>query len=287
MAASTSRSTSNVAKPPPFRTDKSPDAPCVLKEHWKFSHTNAICSKQQRRAARTNPSTTTFLRPNELSIEEKAKRYNAMISAGESSYNTQAAEKAGDTTTSSTDVSTDPSCQFATSYNVTIGTQYNERTGQKPTLADTACDRHMFGYASLLEDVQRVTPVTIKVANEDKESCIVASHMGTALLKGTGCNGEQCVIKIKNVLYTSSLPANLISITALYDDGYRVVDPHFGTQSNDLNLYFSNNDHILPAHKDTTEGASGNFIIPINRVRFHLNQLTMRMLTCGIFASVI
>lgn len=74
--------------------------------------------------------------------------------------------------------------------------------------------------------------------------------MGTAQNDGIGADGSHIPIKIHNVLLSTDLPTNLISVSALYKSGYRIFDPHYGRNRNDTNLYFSNDDHIIPAYRD-------------------------------------
>lgn len=52
MAASASRAVSNTPHPArPARTDKSPNAPCILREHSCYTHTNGECSRQRQASA--------------------------------------------------------------------------------------------------------------------------------------------------------------------------------------------------------------------------------------------
>lgn len=58
-----------------IRTDKSPTAPCVLREHSRWNHTNGECSQQQRLSvAKAKPSQLST----DLSTEEKIQRYNQL-----------------------------------------------------------------------------------------------------------------------------------------------------------------------------------------------------------------
>lgn len=108
----------------------------------------------------------------------------------------------------------------------------------KPTLADTACNRHVYSEALLLDDMQEVPPVWINVANNNKSSRIMANSMGTARLHAFAPDGSPSFVEIHNVLYSPSLRANLISITEMYDSGFKLADPYYGRQLNDLNMYF-------------------------------------------------
>lgn len=91
--------------------------------------------------------------------------------------------------------------------------------------------------------------------------------MGTALIDGIGPDGTHIPIKIPNVLYSAALPANLISISALYQSGYRVIDPYHGQDHTDKNLYFSNDRHVIPAYKDEDGDGFWKFFISVNHVR--------------------
>lgn len=265
------------------RTDKSAGAPCYLKEHWAYPHTNGVCSKQQHRKGgppqRSNPNSHTS-NPANFSDAEKVKRFNQMAAAGIIGFNSEAQPSCtNDQNSSNTNppVSQPPQstpsadCQYATSYNVVadespveplvkLSTQYPTPSAtHKPTLADTACNRHMFGDALMLDNIHDIDPVSIKVANDDESSRIIATKMGTARLYAFGIDGTPTFIDIPNILYSPSLPANLISITQLYDSGYKTVDPHYGSKNNDLNLYYSNSRVILPAYEDEGPGGFWRF----------------------------
>lgn len=311
MAAST-----RSAQPPQLRsivprTDKSPGAPCHLREHWAFPHTNRVCSKQQRPPSTLQTVQSKSLTQSQsLSDSGKIRRFNQLAAAGVLGYNAQVSSP--DTSTSSapphpsesndSSSTSNPSCQFATSYNTVV----DEASGQvsvtlppnypppsstnKPTLADTACNQHIFGSAMLLDNIRTVDPVWINVENTDKSSRILATQMGTAHLHSFDTRGTPTMTDVPNVLYSPSLPANLISITQPYDSGYRSVDPHFGSNDDDLNLYFGDHNTIIPAYKDSGPGgfwrfyhysepralstvSSGNLDTDIWHLRFgHLNS---------------
>lgn len=75
------------------RTDKSPNAPCVLKEHWGYPHTNGVCSKQQhnRPGNQSRPFNPQPVKStNTLSDEEKVRRFNQLAAAGVIGFNTEA-----------------------------------------------------------------------------------------------------------------------------------------------------------------------------------------------------
>ena len=256
-----------------FQTDKGPNAPCHLREHWQFTHKNGVCSKQQHCRAGNNSfqgqrSKSQAVAPGNVSDADKIKRYNQLVAAGVVGYNATAETSlptAPDSSTPTPDTNT--SCQFSTSYNATAHkSNSNDITvnfsstyptcdqPQRPTLADTACNRHMFGDAMLLDDLHDVPPVWINVANADKLSRVMANRVGTARLDAIDNNGAPIVVDIHNVLYSPNLPANLISITSLYETGYRIVDPYYGAKSSDLNLYLLNDKHIIPAFKEDGPG---------------------------------
>lgn len=112
----------------------------------------------------------------------------------------------------------------------------------------------MYGDALLPDDIREVPPVWINVANNNKSSRIMANQMGTARLHAFAPDGSPSFVEIQNVLYSPSLPANMISITELYDSGFKLADPHYGRRSNDLNMYFSDSKHRIPAYKDGSPG---------------------------------
>lgn len=197
------------------RTDKSPNAPCVLKEHWLYPHTNGVCLKQRRLAAERQPTPQSNSLINQLSNEEKIKRYNRLAAAGVIGYNTDIPQTNNTVPTAPVSVATsDPpaNCQFATSYNTTVNHPSKEgaltvvaeyppaSSTHKPTLADTACNRHMYGDALLLDDMREVPPVWINVANNNKSSRIMANHMGTARLHAFAPDGSPSCVEIHNVL---------------------------------------------------------------------------------------
>lgn len=66
------------------RTDRSPNALCVLEEHWMWNHTNGVCSKQRRPgSSKPTPQANLSNSSNhQLSDEEKIKRYNRLAAAG-------------------------------------------------------------------------------------------------------------------------------------------------------------------------------------------------------------
>lgn len=240
------------------RTDRSPTAPCHLKEHWGFPHTNGVCSKQQHRKPPTAPRANHTSSQPQISDSEKVRRFNQLAAAGVIGFNTEASPTPNTTVSKPSQPPDDtPECQFATSYNTIIDENVNEiafnvqpnfpapSSTHKPTLADTACNRHMFGDNIMLEDIRDVEPIWIKVANADSSSRIVANKIGTARLHAYMLDGTPTYAEIKNVLYSPSLPANLISVTQLYDDGYKIVDPHYGKMQDDLNLYFSDSSTTL------------------------------------------
>lgn len=131
-----------------------------------------------------------------------------------------------------------------------ITNQYPPMTAtHKPTHA-----RHMFGDAMMLENLRDVKPVDIKVANAHKYYRITASRMRTTRLHAFNLDGTPTYIDVPNVLYSPSLPANLVFITQLYTSGFKTVDPHYGGKTDDLNLYFSESRYIVPAYKDEGTG---------------------------------
>ena len=166
----------------------------------------------------------------------------------------------------------DPLCQFATSYNafafdltstsntddyadvmLSVSNLYpppQPLNGLKPTFADTACNRHMYGDVLLIEDLHAIPAVWIRVANEAESSRLCATQMGTVHLDGIGTGRQSHPDQNTQCPVFPALPANLISISALYNSGYRVVDPHYGRKQSDMNMYFANDSHIIPAYKD-------------------------------------
>lgn len=250
-----------------YRTDKSPSAPCVLKEHWPFSHTSGECSKQQRRSQRPSPSAhqpntvNKPSKPTDVGNDEKVRCYNQLVASGVISFNTSAE------TTSSSSPSADPppslpndtSCQFATAYNAIAHDTGLPNPATKPTYADTACNRHIFGDEQLLHDIYDIDPVRIGVANEDRSSGVVASKMGKARLQGFDAHGSSIVVDLTNVLFSPALPANLILITASYSAGFRTVDPHYGRKTSDKTLYYSDDRVTLPAYKEDSTGGFWKF----------------------------
>lgn len=52
----------NIPAAPLFRSDRSPNAPCYLKEHWQFTHSNGVFLKQQPRRPSNPPSQLTRAR---------------------------------------------------------------------------------------------------------------------------------------------------------------------------------------------------------------------------------
>lgn len=173
--------------------------------------------------------------PGKVSGADKIKCYNQLVAAGVIGYNASVNPDSDVSTTSQTPsaplVPSQPadehvnSCQYATSYNVVAldalpeeisvnpSTSYPQNSEVHwPTLANTACNRHMFGDAMLLDNIREVTPVWINVANAGQSSCILANRMGTARLSAINSSGSSLVVDIDNVLYSPELPANLISV---------------------------------------------------------------------------
>lgn len=74
----------------------------------------------------------------------------------------------------------------------------------KPTLADTACNRHMFGDAIMLNEIHEVNPVWIKVANNDSSSRIMATQMGTTQPHALILMGPPLLLKSKTYYSISS-----------------------------------------------------------------------------------
>lgn len=233
------------------RTDRSPNAPCYLKEHWSFIHTNSACRTKRSKGGLnqwSNTATSSSQNSSNLSDSEKIRRFNQLAAAGVIGFNAEvqqspSAQPSDNLTSTPKPQSAQPEpavdCQYATSYNVTVhdesatdpilnvSTAYPPGSAtNKPTLADTACNRHMFGEAMFLDNLKDISPVNIKVANADSSSSIVATKMGTARLHAFELDGTPTFIDITNVLYSPSLPANSISITQLYDAGFKNVDPH-------------------------------------------------------------
>lgn len=238
-----------------YRTEKSPSAPCVLKEHCPFSHTNRECSKQQRRSNRSAPPTTSKpAKPSDVTNDEKVRQYNQLVASGVVSFNTSVdSSNKNDSPNPVTPVtpSEDPNCQFAPAYNAIAGTSPTTSTS-KPIYTDTACNRHMFGDEHLLKDLCDIEPVLIGVANKDRSAGVVATQMGTVELNGFNIDGHPTSIKIRNVLFAPYLPANLVSVSALYSSGFRTVDPHYGRRTSNQDLYYSNDIVILPARKESS-----------------------------------
>lgn len=106
------------------RTDKSPNAPCVLKEHWLYPHTNRVCSKQRCMNSSRQPTTqNNSSSGSQISDEEKIKRYNRLAAAGVIGYSTEAPQANGTapaTIAPSPSPDTSANCQLATSYNTTV-----------------------------------------------------------------------------------------------------------------------------------------------------------------------
>lgn len=279
MAVNARISSSRTTTTPAPRSDKSPGAPCHLKEHWLYTHTNGVCSKQQKRGGgfqQRNTAQPNTAHSSNLSDSEKIRRFNQLAAAGVIGFNTEVnqtpvIQQTTPAPAQSTPTNPTADCQYATLYNATSEeTPFNPSVNifttypkglltHKPTLANTACNRHMFGDAMMLDNLRDVEPVTIKVANADVSSQIVASKMGTARLHAFGVDGAPTHVDIPNVLFSPSLPANLISITQLYDDGYKSVNPHYGGKGRDLNLYFSDSKTIIPAYKDKAPGGFWRF----------------------------
>lgn len=76
---------------------------------------------------------------------------------------------------------------------------------------DTECTSHMFGSRILLSNLRQTPPSPIHVAS--KTGKIYASQRGSAHM------GQ---LRLKNVIYSSELSANLISAGMLYDEGYDI-----------------------------------------------------------------
>lgn len=303
MVASSLRPQNNTTSLKSARTDKSPNAPCVLCEHSRYTHTNGKCSRQnqsQGSTDRTKPSSSA------ITNEEKIRRYNQLASSGVFSFNTQtvAADQSKSTEVKQNPETTSEAyCQFATSYNTTaidrdqspdvmlsISKPFpppQPYSGMKPTYADTACNKHMYGDSLLLEDIHDIDPIWIRVANKDQLSRICARQMGTAQIDGIGPDGTHVPIRIHNVLLSPDLPANLISLPALYNSGYRVVNPHYGQRGNDTNLYFSNNDHMFPAYRDESGDGFWKFY-HYSKSRVYSSKCEPNSnIDCGTYDSVI
>lgn len=171
MAATANKPSPRQVPQAAYRTEKSPSAPCVVKEHWAFSHTNGECSKQQHRSNRSAPPTTTPKLPksSDVTNDEKIRRYNQLVASGVISFNTSATHSTVNNTSDSADPvapSEDTNCQFATTYNAIAGRPHTT-SSSKPIYADTGCNRHMFSDEHLLENLCDIEPVLIGVANKD------------------------------------------------------------------------------------------------------------------------
>lgn len=175
----------------PPRTDRSSNAPCYLKEHWSLTHTNGACRQQRSKGGlnqRSNTTTSSSQPSSNLSNSEKKRRFNQLAAAGVIGFNTEAQQSPtahpSNSTTNPAVQSSQPEssvdCQYATSYNFIVDDESENAPAlnvspayppgsatNKPTLADTACNRHMFGDAMLLDNLQNISPVNIKVANAD------------------------------------------------------------------------------------------------------------------------
>lgn len=81
--------------------------------------------------------------------------------------------------------------------------------------------------------------------------------MGTVDLKGFDRDGVLTSVKLDNVLLALDLPANLVSVSALYSSGFKTVDPHYGRRTSNQDLYYSNDSVTLPAHKENTSSGLG------------------------------
>lgn len=264
MAAVANKPQTRQTPSAPYRSDKSPSAPCVVKEHWPFTHTNGECSKQQRRANRSTTSSAAP-KPNKtsdasnVSNDEKVRRYNQLVASGVVSFNTSAQNTTSSEPAPPSTESDETQCQFATAYNTVAGTSQSTSMSSKPIYADTACNRHMFSDEHFLEDLHEISPTTISVANEDRSSSVVATRMGTVDIKGFDQDGSPTTFKLRNVLYAPALPANLISVSSLYSSGFRTVDPHYGQKTSDSNLYYSNDIVTLPAYKENSPSGFWEF----------------------------
>lgn len=231
----------------PYRLDKSPSAPCVLKEHWQYSHTNGECARQQHLSSAKHPSNSIGTKhhpPVFLSKDERARRFGQLIAMRTMSFNTEVVNQGTTNAAPQSSVNASPSvqepdCHFATSFNVmvidpieeeavniSLSTSYNCESMTKPTYADSACNRHMYGDSLLLDDFHDIEPISIRVANNNVSSRIVARQMGTAKICGFDTNGNQTIVNIPHVLYTPSLPANLILVSALYNLGFTLTGTH-------------------------------------------------------------
>lgn len=58
----------------------------------------------------------------------------------------------------------------------------------------------MFGDAMLLDNIHDIEPVSIKVANTDESSRIVATKMGTARLHAYGIDWTPTYVDVANIL---------------------------------------------------------------------------------------
>lgn len=83
--------------------------------------------------------------------------------------------------------------------------------------------------------------------------------MGKVNLKGFNRDGSTTTVKLHNVLLAPALPANLISVSALYSSGFRTVDPHYGRKTSDQSLYYSNDVITIPAHKEVSNSGFWKF----------------------------
>lgn len=90
-----------------------------------------------------------------------------------------------------------------------------------PTFGDTGATSHMFSDRSKISDIQSISPTRIGVASKD--GAIWAKHKGKVRYGS---------ITLTDVLFSTKLTGNLISIGRLCDDGYwAVFDKHTGTVS--------------------------------------------------------
>ena len=78
----------------------------------------------------------------------------------------------------------------------------------------------MFGDAILLDDIHVMWILSgSKSLTPTAPRGLLPTKMGTARLYAYNLDGSPTYAEIQDVLYSPSLPANLISVTQLYDNG--------------------------------------------------------------------
>lgn len=177
-----------------------PNDACNHPGHDCMFHTNARCHAQHPELVKTAS--------NKLTMAQKARKWEEL----------QASSSAHTTTTPVPAQTSTPSAAIATANDFTPFEAFGYTTSHSSPdvfLLDTACSRNMAGNRDLFLTMNRINPIPINGAFEGEQ---LAEFVGSVVIPGY-IDRTPLNVLVDNVLFCSSLKANLLSLGQFGDDG--------------------------------------------------------------------